>query len=192
MKKGGLAAYDPSKGLKWRFELPDSVEANASPAIDASENIYFAASFGERLYSINKDGQINWVFDIAPGVEPTHGHRWCWGDEVCPDQFTYGVAPVIGLGGSIYVMGAKNLYAIEGVSFETVAATIQGLISDGALTTGAGTALINKLKEASVAPTPQAKEHVLNALINQINALEKSGKIDSSTAAELRGAINQL
>lgn len=106
--KGGLAAYDPVDGFKWRFNLPDSFEANASPAIDAAENIYFAASFGERLYSLDKDGNTNWIYDIAPGVEPG-GNNW----NVDHDQFPYGVAPVIGRAGSIYVMSAENLYAIN-------------------------------------------------------------------------------
>lgn len=107
--KGGIAAYDPNSGFKWRFNLPDSYEANATPAIDASENIYFAASFGERLYSINKDGQTNWVFDIAPEVLPTNGYNHNSGQ----DQFIYGVAPIIGLDGSIHVMGVGNLYTIS-------------------------------------------------------------------------------
>ncbi|MBI4972670.1 MAG: PQQ-like beta-propeller repeat protein [Candidatus Omnitrophica bacterium] len=192
-KMGGLAAYDPVNGFKWRFELPDSFEANATPAIDAKENIYFAASFGERLYSINKGGQVNWIFDIAPGTEPTNG--WCnpyWGVVCGEDEFIYGVAPVIGLGGSIHVMGSKYLYTIEGVSIETVIASVENFVSTGVLNGGVGNALISKLNEALLAKTDAAKDNIMNAVINQINALEKSGKIDSTDAEELKSMIGQL
>lgn len=191
-KKGGIAAYDTVKGFKWKFELPDSFEANAKPAIDAKENIYFAASFGERLYSLNRDGKVNWVFDIAPGVEPTHGSSSC-GWFCAEDEFTYGVAPVIGLGGSIHVMGSKYLYTIEGgPTIQAVTAMVEGLVSQGALNTGDSNSLLSKLAQAENAATAQARANVLQATINQINALERSGRLTPAKAEEMRSILRQL
>lgn len=186
--KGGLAAFDPDLGFKWRFELPDSYEANAYPAIDADENIYFAAGFGERLYSINKDGELNWMYDIAPGVEPDERrNRYREFDE-----FPYGPAIVIGKGGSIHVMSSENLYTVVGATEDVVINVVEELILSGELSGNAGETLSNTLEQAIAAPTTEAQSNVLNATVNQINALERSGRLDSVRAEELRTLIGQI
>lgn len=190
--KGGIAAYDPVNGFKWRFELPDSCEANASPAIDANENIYFAASYGERLYSLNKDGQVNWEFNIAPGVEPSHCYNR-QSSQAGNDQLVYGVAPVIGLDGSVYFMGEKNLYGLDTrMSEGTVISTIDNLVSDGTLGSNDAAPLTNMVEKISSVPNTQTKQNLQNAATNKIDALENSGRIDSSTANGLRSAVKSL
>ncbi len=190
--KGGIAAYDPVNGFKWRFELPDSYEANASPAIDANENIYFAASHGERLYSLNKDGQLNWEFNIAPGIEPSHGYNW-QSSQAGNDQLTYGVAPVIGLNGAVYFMGEKNLYGIDtGVSEGAVINTVENLVQSGTLDANTANTLTTSLEQISEAPTIQSEENKVQSTINQINALENSGRLDAATADQLRSSVGQL
>lgn len=190
--KGGIAAYDPVNGFKWRFELPDSCEANASPAIDANENIYFAASYGERLYSLNKDGQVNWEFNIAPGVEPSHCYNR-QSSQAGNDQLAYGVAPVIGPNGSVYFMGEKNLYGIDTkISEGSIIENIKNMVQSGTVDSGSGSALIRKLDDLSSATDTRTRATKISSIIGMINDMESTGKIDSASAEQLRTAVIQL
>lgn len=180
--RGGISAYDPVNGFKWRFELPDSMEANASPAIDAAENIYFAASHGEKLYSLNKDGQLNWEFQIDINATA------CLDG---PDELPYGVAPVIGLYGSVYVMGSCNFYGIE-TPVSILVSNIESLVSNGTVAAQDGDSIIRLLDKIASASDPAVKEKFKLNTMHKINNLENKGKIDSVTAESLRTAVSQL
>lgn len=187
VRSGGIAAYDPVKGEKWFFELPDSYEANASPAIDANENIYFSASYGNILYKLDKNGNVVWQYVVDPDADPNASRRYR------KDPINYGAMPIIGLGGNIYLPTARNIHIIfANVGQETVQAAVNTLISSGAISATDAKALLANLDNAFAAKSAQAKSNMLDAMINKVEAMLNSGRIAAGDADNLINLIEQL
>ncbi|MBN2030768.1 PQQ-binding-like beta-propeller repeat protein [bacterium] len=93
-----LYAFDPSSGLKWRYEdweNDDFTEVGQrNVAIGHDQTLYAYVAFD--LYAIYPNGQRKWVFDPGTGGTPC------------------GTSPVVGSDSTIYViLGDDILYAVN-------------------------------------------------------------------------------
>lgn len=185
---GGLRAFDPVSGFKWHFELEwdESCDANATPAIDANENIYYAATFSSNVFSINKDGYLNWDY---PFSEPSGRHRCNSGGTVEEPDTVYGVAPVLGLNGSLYFVTSHYLYAVNNVGYSAAYATIENLVTSGAVLEGIGGAITSSLNNAEEARTDVSENNILDAVINKLDAFVKGGQLGAEEAELLKRIV---
>ena len=87
-----LAQQPPGPRLKWNYEIGGNI--TSSPAIGADGIIYVASQEG-KLYAINPNGTLKWVYDTAIAIKEVVPWR-NYGSTICG-------APVIGADGTIYV-----------------------------------------------------------------------------------------
>lgn len=99
---GILYAINPNGSLKWSYALKYYTSATVSydtPSIGSDGTIYILSNGGSTgcaLFAVSDTGTLKWTYPFhASGLEPLYG------------------APAISSNGTIYFIGASNLYAVN-------------------------------------------------------------------------------